>query len=51
MVRLAQELHAAAPLGHELLCVAYPARGSRGTWDCVRQATEAGIPVLVRRAR
>ena len=26
------------------LCVAFPARGSRGTWDCLKQAADAGIP-------
>jgi hypothetical protein len=26
------------------LCVAFPARGSRGTWDCLRKAVDAGIP-------
>lgn len=26
------------------LCVAFPAKGSRGTWDCLKRAAEAGIP-------
>lgn len=26
------------------LCIAFPARGSRGTWDCLKKAAEAGIP-------
>lgn len=25
-------------------CLAFPAPGSRGTWDCLRRAAEAGIP-------
>jgi len=25
------------------LCLAFPARGSRGTWDCLRKAVDAGI--------
>jgi hypothetical protein len=29
------------------LCLAFPAPGSRGTWDCVRRAQTAGIPVRV----
>ncbi len=29
------------------VCLAFPAPGSRGTWDCVRQAADAGIPVEV----
>lgn len=28
------------------LCLAFPLDGSRGTWDCVRRARDAGIPVL-----
>jgi hypothetical protein len=28
-------------------CVAAPLPGSRGTWDCVRRAKAAGIPVTV----
>ena len=26
---------------------AFPMKGSRGTWDCVRRAEKAGIPVTV----
>lgn len=29
------------------LCLAFPMRGSRGTWDCVRRAFDAGIPVII----
>ncbi len=29
------------------VCLAFPAKGSRGTWDCVRQAADAGIPIQV----
>ncbi len=29
------------------ICLAFPAKGSRGTWDCVRKAADAGIPVQV----
>lgn len=29
------------------LCVAFPTAGSRGTWNCVRLAKSAGIPVRV----
>lgn len=28
-------------------CIAAPTEGSRGTWDCVRRAKAAGIPVRV----
>lgn len=28
-------------------CLAFPAPGSRGTWDCVRKACDAGIPITV----
>lgn len=27
------------------ICLAFPLPSSRGTWDCVRRAEEAGIPV------
>lgn len=27
------------------MCVAFPMKGSRGTWDCVRQAFDAGIEI------
>lgn len=26
------------------ICLAFPARGSRGTWDCLKKAADAGIP-------
>ena len=29
------------------LCLAFPLAGSMGTWDCVRRARAAGIPVKV----
>ncbi len=29
------------------VCLAFPCTQSRGTWDCVRRAAEAGIPVRV----
>ncbi len=29
------------------MCLAFPAKGSRGTWDCIRKAADAGIPVQV----
>lgn len=29
------------------LCLAFPTPGSRGTWDCVERADEAGIPVTI----
>ncbi|SEC67707.1 Uncharacterised protein (plasmid) [Tsukamurella tyrosinosolvens] len=29
------------------VCLAFPETGSRGTWDCVRRAENAGIPVGV----
>jgi hypothetical protein len=29
------------------LCLAFPLAGSIGTWDCVRRARAAGIPVEV----
>lgn len=29
------------------LCVAFPALDSRGTWDCVRQAADIGIHVII----
>lgn len=28
-------------------CIAFPLPGSRGTWDCVRRAELADIPVMV----
>ena len=27
------------------LCLGFPAKGSRGTWDCMRKACDAGIQV------
>lgn len=32
------------------LCLAFPMPGSRGTWDCVRRARLASIPVRVHRS-
>lgn len=29
------------------LCLAFPATGSRGTWDCIRKAVDAGIPTRI----
>lgn len=29
------------------VCLAFPDADSRGTWDCVRRADAAGIPVIV----
>lgn len=29
------------------VCLAFPLRGSRGTWDCVRRAQVARIPVVI----
>ena len=26
-------------------CLAFPEAGSKGTWDCVRRAADAGIPI------
>lgn len=31
------------------VCLAFPLPGSRGTWDCVRRAEAAGIPVQIHR--
>lgn len=28
------------------ICIAWPGPNSRGTWDCVRRAHHAGIPVI-----
>lgn len=33
-------------IGDHVLCLAFPAPDSVGTWDCVRRAQKAGIPVL-----
>lgn len=30
------------------LCVGFPEPGSKGTWDCLAKAVNAGIPVRVR---
>jgi hypothetical protein len=36
-----------ASLGAKL-CLAFPRKGgSRGTWDCIRKAADAGIPVRI----
>lgn len=29
------------------LCLGFPAPGSKGTWDCLRKAVDAGIPTRV----
>lgn len=29
------------------ICLAFPVRSSRGTWDCVRKAAAAGIPCRI----
>lgn len=29
------------------ICLAFPTASSRGTWDCVRRAEKAGIPVKI----
>jgi hypothetical protein len=29
------------------VCLAFPTESSRGTWDCVRRAEAAGIPVVI----
>lgn len=29
------------------VCLAFPTASSRGTWDCVRRAKAAGIPIIV----
>jgi hypothetical protein len=28
-------------------CLGFPSPGSRGTWDCIRKAADAGIPVRI----
>lgn len=38
----------ARTLGHTVGVLAYPAPRSRGTWDMVRRAEAAGVPVIVR---
>jgi len=30
------------------ICLVMPGPGSRGTWDCSRKASEAGIPLVVK---
>lgn len=32
---------------HEVRVIAFPAKSSRGTWDCVRRAQKAGLDVQV----
>ena len=39
----------AQTLGYRVGVLAYPAKRSHGTWDMVRQAESAGVPVIVRR--
>lgn len=29
------------------ICLAFPDSASRGTWDCIRKAADAGIPVRI----
>lgn len=29
------------------LCLGYPGKGSKGTWDCLKKAVDAGIPTYV----
>lgn len=29
------------------LCLAFPTESSRGTWDCIKRANRAGIPVRI----
>lgn len=50
----ARDGKAAGPLRNQRMvdlgadvCLAFPMPGSRGTWDCVRRAEAAGIPVQV----
>jgi len=31
----------------ELVCLAYPSKGSKGTWDCLKKAVGAGIETRV----
>lgn len=33
------------------LCLAFPTAKSRGTWDCIKRANRAGIPVRIVPAR
>lgn len=30
------------------ICLVMPGPGSRGTWDCARKASEAGIPLVIK---
>jgi len=30
-----------------VLCLAFPKGESRGTWDCIKRANRAGIPVRI----
>lgn len=32
------------------LCLAFPLSGSKGTWDCMKRAESAGIPVQIPQA-
>lgn len=41
-IRNAQMVHAGPDV-----CLAFPTTGSRGTYDCMQHAYEAGVPVLV----
>lgn len=29
------------------ICLAFPLEDSRGTWDCIKRANQAGIPVMI----
>ena len=40
-----QRNQAMVDLGADL-CMGFPGRGSRGTWDCLRKACDAGIPTI-----
>jgi hypothetical protein len=42
---MARNSHMVA-LGAEV-CLGFPGRGSRGTWDCLKKAVDAGIPTRV----
>ena len=33
--------------GHKALVLAFPCKKSRGTWDCIRKATKAGLDVYI----
>lgn len=34
-------------MGWATICVAFPRKGSIGTWDCVRRAADNGMPVYI----